>query len=148
MSRITQKTQYAIRAVLELSYSFGGAPLSVAGISKAQSIPARFLEQIIAELRRANIVKSHRGAHGGYTLVPAPEDLNIAQIIRLIDGDPRPVDCTVCGGERECELASECVFAPMWRAAYEAGFKIYEETSFKDLQSQDSEIARRLSQRE
>ncbi len=147
MSKITQKGQYAVRATLQLAQNYGKAPLSVASIAEKQSIPARFLEQIIAELRRAKIVSSHRGAHGGYTLNIRPDQLNMAQIIHLIDGEPRPVDCISCGGEKSCELGPDCVFAPVWIAAHQASNEIYKKTSFQELLDQLSILERSNSQR-
>ena len=66
--RLTQKSKYAVRALVELALNEGESPLGVAEIARRQHIPERFLEQIFGELRRASVLESRRGAHGGYTL--------------------------------------------------------------------------------
>ena len=70
--RLTKKSKYAARAMVEIALSGRGSPLGVAEIARRRSIPERFLEQIFGELRRSGILKSRRGAHGGYCLaIPA-----------------------------------------------------------------------------
>jgi Rrf2 family protein len=84
--RTTAKADYAVRAAVELAASVGEGPVKGEQLSEAQSIPLNFLENILAELRRAGIVESRRGAAGGYLLAKAPEDVSLADVIRAVEG--------------------------------------------------------------
>jgi Rrf2 family protein len=84
--RTTAKADYAVRAAVELAALSGEGPVKAEQIAEAQSIPLNFLENILAELRRAGIVESRRGAAGGYLLAKPPEDVSLADIIRAVEG--------------------------------------------------------------
>ncbi len=82
---ISAKVDYAVRALLTLAAA-GGGPLAGSAIAKSQGLPAKFLEGILAELRRAGIVSSQRGAEGGYRLARPASAITIADVMRAIDG--------------------------------------------------------------
>jgi Rrf2 family protein len=84
--RTTAKADYAVRAAVELAALSGKGPVKADQIAEAQSIPLNFLENILAELRRAGIVDSRRGAAGGYLLAKPPEDVTLADVIRAVEG--------------------------------------------------------------
>lgn len=85
--KISAKAEYAVRAALELAaVHAAGAPVKADTVSSIQAIPAKFLESILLDLRRADLVRSQRGAVGGYWLAQAPEDVSIADVIRAVDG--------------------------------------------------------------
>ena len=84
--RISAKADYAVRAVIELGAAAPGVSRSAREIATAQDIPQKFLENILAELRRAGVVQSHRGSSGGSSLARAPEIITIGEILRAVDG--------------------------------------------------------------
>jgi Rrf2 family protein len=89
--RTSAKADYAVRAAVELAAAGRGnpamgEPVKAEHIAEAQSIPLNFLENILAELRRAGIVESRRGAAGGYLLARAPEEISLADVIRAVEG--------------------------------------------------------------
>ena len=85
--RVSAKTDYALRAEVELAAAApDGAPVKGERLATSQSIPLRFLENILLQLRHAGIVESRRGADGGYKLARAPEEIALADVIRAIDG--------------------------------------------------------------
>ena len=83
--RVTAKAEYAVRAVMELAGG-GGDPVKRDTIVAAQGIPAKFLENILSELRHAGLVESQRGAEGGYWLALPPERITVADIMRAVEG--------------------------------------------------------------
>jgi Rrf2 family protein len=83
---VTAKADYAVRAVVELANSSQGSPRKVDEIAQAQSIPVSFLENILTQLRSSGIVRSQRGPEGGYWLAKPPEEVNLADIIRAVEG--------------------------------------------------------------
>lgn len=84
--RISAKADYAVRAAVELAAATGDRPVKAERIATAQDIPLNFLENILGELRHAGIVRSHRGADGGFRLAKPPEQITIADIIRAVEG--------------------------------------------------------------
>src|ERR1700729_1416536 len=83
---VTAKADYAIRAVVELADSAHESPRKVDDVARAQGIPVSFLENILTQLRSSGIVRSQRGPEGGYWLARSPDEVNLAQIIRAVEG--------------------------------------------------------------
>jgi Rrf2 family protein len=83
---VTAKADYAVRAVVELAGSSQEAPRKVDEVAQAQSIPVSFLENILTQLRSSGIVRSQRGPEGGYWLARPSEQVNLADIIRAVEG--------------------------------------------------------------
>ena len=83
--QISAKADYAVRALAELTAQ-GGGPVKGERLASAQQIPAKFLENILAELRHAGLLYSQRGAEGGYWLARPPDKITLAEIIRAVDG--------------------------------------------------------------
>jgi Rrf2 family protein len=83
--RVSAKADYAIRATVELAAA-GGGPLKAERIAQAQEIPIKFLENIMSDLRNAGLVRSQRGIDGGYWLARPAAEINLAQVIRAVDG--------------------------------------------------------------
>jgi Rrf2 family protein len=84
--RISAKADYAVRAAVELAAATDEKPVKAERIANAQGIPLNFLENILGELRHAGIVRSHRGAEGGFRLAKPADELTIADIIRAVEG--------------------------------------------------------------
>ncbi len=129
---LSQKCQYALRAVYELARRESDEPVSVAEIADAQEIPRRFCELILGELRRGGFVESRRGPRGGYFLARPANRMTAGEIIRFVEGPLSPVPCAD-GPDPECSLGPYCAFAGMWRRAAEAMAGVYDCTSFEDL---------------
>ena len=83
---VTAKADYAVRAVVELASGSQDAPRKVDEVAQAQGIPVSFLENILTQLRSAGLVRSQRGPEGGYWLAHPPEEVNLAQVIRAVEG--------------------------------------------------------------
>ena len=83
---VTAKADYAVRAVIELAGSRMDAPRKVDDVAKAQGIPVSFLENILTQLRSSGLVRSQRGPEGGYWLARPARDINLARVIRAVEG--------------------------------------------------------------
>lgn len=136
---LSQRSQYAVRAVFELAKHEGSGPLRAAKIASAQFIPVRFLENILAQLRQAGIVESVRGKEGGYLLRGRPEDVSVGEVILAVQGPMSAIDCADAAAGRECPLRLGCVLLPMWERAHNAMMEVYDGTDFKDLLEQERE---------
>jgi Rrf2 family protein len=84
--RVSAKTDYALRAAVELAAAPEGTPVKGERLATSQSIPLRFLENILLQLRHAGIIESRRGADGGYKLARPADQITLADVIRAIDG--------------------------------------------------------------
>lgn len=132
---ITQKCQYALRAIYELALRNNEGTCKIGTIAEAQGIPVRFLENILISLKSAGFVESARGKDGGYYLARPAAEITVGEVIRFIQGPFGPVECTTRIDE-ECELYEYCVFRPMWDRARKALEKVYDGTTFRDLTEQ------------
>jgi Rrf2 family transcriptional regulator, cysteine metabolism repressor len=88
--RITQRSEYAIQALLELALRNGSGPVTIADIAAAQRLPQKFLAVILVRLKQAGVVVSERGTRGGYRLARAPSKITAGQVVRLLDGPVQP----------------------------------------------------------
>ncbi len=132
--KLSSKGEYATRAILELSRRYGEEkPVPVDVIAEAQSIPPRFLEQILLLLRRSGFVRSRRGPQGGYMLAKPPSEISMAQITRAIDGPLAPVACVSQLEHEECELADTCELRWVWQEVRDCVSDMLEAVSFQDI---------------
>jgi Rrf2 family protein len=84
--RVSAKADYALRAAAELAAAEGKGPVKGEQLARAQAIPAKFLENILLELRHAGLVQSQRGAEGGYWLARPADEITLAEVIRAVEG--------------------------------------------------------------
>jgi Rrf2 family protein len=84
--RISAKADYAVRAMVELAATVDEKPVKAERIATAQDIPLNFLENILGELRHAGLVRSHRGAEGGFRLAKDATEISVADVIRAVEG--------------------------------------------------------------
>ena len=146
---VSQKCQYALRAVLELAKRPREEPTAAGVIAKIQAIPVRFLELILGQLRQGGYVTSRRGAKGGFSLAVEPSALNVGDIIRFVDGPVAPVKCVAepdGSSSAECELYGRCAFMSMWVRARDAVSEVYDSTTFSDLIEAERTIAEKTRQ--
>jgi Rrf2 family transcriptional regulator, cysteine metabolism repressor len=130
---VSQKCQYALRAVFELSKRPNDKPTPVSEIAAIQAIPPRFLEIILGQLKQGGFVESRRGARGGYILATPGGELTVGEIIRFVDGPVGPVDCVAVGRDGNCPLLGRCAFMGMWERARDAVTEVYDATTFQNL---------------
>ncbi len=135
---ITQKCQYALRAIYELALHGDSGPCKIGAVAASQGIPARFLENILNSLKGAGFVDSARGKDGGYFLARPASSITVGEVIRFVQGNLRPVECGE-GMEDECSVYGSCVFRPLWDRAHKALESVYEGTTFQDLVDQSEE---------
>ena len=130
---ITRKTDYATRAVLALALARGGAPLKLHEIAERTRVPDSILEQIMAQLRGAGIVRSERGRHGGYRLNHAPQELSLDRVVRLFQGPLAPIACATRSEPETCPMETGCTLQDTWREVRDATLAILERTTFAAL---------------
>ncbi len=126
---LSSKSEYALLALLELSAGYGaGEPLQIRQISAHQNIPDRYLEQLLAHLRRAGLVKSQRGARGGYILARAPWLITLYEVISCIEGLEAQGETT-----KIPETAETSVIQEVWSEVHQATARVLQGYTLKDL---------------
>ena len=140
--KISTKGRYGARAALELSLRYGSGPVMVREISESQEISERYLEHILNTLRTSGLVKSTRGAKGGYELAKAPSEITLGDIVRSLEG---PLDVVSCTGDYECERVTECATFYVWKEIKETIEKVLNSVTLKNLAERQSKLINRGS---
>ncbi len=132
---ISQKTRYALRALLYLVEQGRGAPVQLASIAESQQVPRKYLELIMLDLKRAGIVTSVRGPSGGYRLARTPAEISFGEVIRVLDGPIALVPCasvnfySKCG---DCHDEESCAIRRVLAVVRDTSAQILDSTSLAD----------------
>ena len=110
--KLPTKGRYGVKAMMDLAVHYGDMPISIKSISERQGISEYYLEQLFAPLRRAKLVKSVRGAQGGYILNKLPKDITILEIMDVLEG---PVEISDCLTKDECDFLDACATRVLWK---------------------------------
>src|SRR5207253_5840903 len=136
MLKISQKTEYAMRAMVELAVRRGQDPLSLVparSLAEAQHVPLRFLEQQLGSLHKAGLVESFRGAGGGCRLARNPGDIRVSDIVDAIEGSFYPMFC-LDPADHTCVQDSRCGLQELWGDVRVAVRAVFEQTTLAQLE--------------
>ncbi|MBU5487812.1 Rrf2 family transcriptional regulator [Clostridium sp. MSJ-8] len=103
--KLSTRGRYGVKAMVELALGYGSKPLSIKTIAARQNLSEYYLEQLFSPLRNAGLIKSIRGAQGGYVLNKEPKDITVADVIKVLEGPIEIADCIEgenCDNERYC----------------------------------------------
>jgi len=134
--KLSAKARYAVRILLDLAIHDGSGPVSTADISERTGVSARFIEQILKPLKKAELVQSTRGATGGYMLGADPADISLARVIRTIEGSLSLTKC--CEAPVTCPRSSSCRSHNAWMRVSRVMQAELEGITIKDLQDDDA----------
>src|ERR1700733_11196484 len=126
---LSQKSHYALRALLVLAAEAGGAALQISEIAKRVNIPEKYLGVILLELKKVGIVRSHRGCQGGYSLGRPAKEISFADVLRVTDGPLALSPCVSVMAYRKCDDCFEesvCAIRKALLAARDATAEILE----------------------
>lgn len=114
--KISTKGRYGLRAVIDIAIHGENEPVSLSDIAIRQDISISYLEQLIAKLKKAHIVTSVRGAKGGYSLAAPMNNISVGDILRALEGDLSPVNCSeVTENGDPCKESGQCITKIVWR---------------------------------
>jgi len=132
---LSKKTQYAFKALMHLSQNYEKGPILIADISKKRKIPLKFLENILLELKRANILDSKKGKGGGYFLAKNPKKILLADVLRLIDGPIALLPCVSLHFYERCKNCDEknCGLHRVMCEVRDANLAILEKKTVADI---------------
>ena len=135
--KISTKGRYALRLMVDLALSGQGQPISLKDVAQRQQLSDKYLEQIVTPLSRAGLVRSVRGAGGGYLLTRRPEEYTVGEILRPLEGDLAPVECAT--DAQFCERSGQCVTVELWQQIHRAVSEVVYRTTLADLVARQRE---------
>ena len=133
------KAEYGVRVMAHLAETEGDRPVSLASIADAEGLPLAYLEHLVQRLRKAELVESRRGAHGGYSLRRPAEAITMAEIVEALEGRIAPIECISADGDgelvctREASADQACPTKLLWTRVHGAIVGTLEEMTLSDL---------------
>jgi Rrf2 family transcriptional regulator, cysteine metabolism repressor len=142
MLKISQKTEYAMRAMIELAIRSreGEGLVPARALAEAQHIPLRFLEQQLGALHKAGLVESFRGAGGGCRLARDPSTIRVADVVDAIEGPLYPMNC-LNAEDHTCFADARCGIQGLWGDVNVAIRQVFERTALADLAERHQRLA-------
>ncbi len=137
--KISTKGRYGLRIMTDLAVNGKGGPVSIKDIAEREHLSEKYLEQIIGTLSREGLVRSVRGARGGYCLTRDEAEITVEQILRATEGSLAPVSCAEDNGK--CENYCDCVTSFIWTEIYKATIAVVSGITLKDLAERNSNTA-------
>lgn len=131
--KLSTKGRYGVKAMVDLAIHLGEEPSSIKSISERQNISEYYLEQLFSPLRKANLIKSIRGAQGGYILSRAPKDIKISEIMTVLEGPIEISDCIDGNSENSCSNIECCATRLLWSRIKESIDTVMESTTLQDI---------------
>jgi Rrf2 family protein len=128
--KLSTKGRYGVKAMVDLAIHFGGDPVSIKSISERQSISEYYLEQLFSPLRKSNLIKSIRGAQGGYVLSRDPKDISIYEIMEVLEG---PIEISTCLEDKSCNNVDCCATRLLWAKIKNSIDSVTKSTTLQDI---------------
>ena len=129
--KLSTKGRYGLKAMFELSLSHNKGPISIKTIANKQNIPEQYLEQIFSKLKKAELIKSVRGAQGGYLLSRRASEITVYDVLIVLEGPVSISDCLV--DEDSCENSGICVTKLVWAKIRDAIEDVMKSISLCDM---------------
>lgn len=131
--KLSTKGRYGLKAMFELALSYGEGPTPLNNIAQKQNLSLHYLEQLFATLRKAGLVKSIRGAQGGYILADKPENITVGNVLRTLEGPIAPSDCVIEDEESECSRLGHCVTRTIWGRIKDSIDEVIDSITLQDM---------------
>ncbi|MCL2618394.1 MAG: Rrf2 family transcriptional regulator [Defluviitaleaceae bacterium] len=131
--KISTKGRYGLLAMIDIAAHQSGGSVSLRSVAERNELSENYLEQLLSTLRKAGLVRSIRGAGGGYVLAKPPETISMGDILRTLEGSLAPVDCI--SDDPDCEGVGcvSCVTRPIWQKMYRSLNNVIDNTKLADL---------------
>ncbi|MDD5085410.1 MAG: Rrf2 family transcriptional regulator [Candidatus Omnitrophica bacterium] len=136
--KLSTKTRYGVRALLDLALHGGKKPVLLRDISKRQDISEKYLQQIFHSLSMGGIVRSSRGAGGGFALDRKPSEIKLSEVMRILEGPLTLVGCVQ--EENRCGRAADCVTRTLWNEISTAIISKLDKITLDDLVDRHSRL--------
>ncbi|HCJ66015.1 MAG TPA: Rrf2 family transcriptional regulator [Elusimicrobia bacterium] len=131
MMKISTKGEYGLRAMVDLTLRYGDGPVLLKDIAQRQNVSKKYLDHLVSDLRTAGLVRSIRGAKGGYLLSRPPKEIKLLEIIQILEGSISPCECL--DNLNICQNAKSCVTREIWKKVKNAITGVLDSTNLEDL---------------
>ncbi|KMT21295.1 RrF2 family transcriptional regulator [Clostridium cylindrosporum] len=131
--KLSTKGRYGVKAMFELALHYGLDPVSIKTIAERQNISDYYLEQLFSGLRKAGLIKSIRGAQGGYILSRDPKDISVADILNVLEGPIEISECILDDESHSCNRAGCCATRLLWRKISDSVNSVIDTTTLQDM---------------
>ena len=128
--KLSTKGRYGVKAMVDLAIHYGNAPVSIKVISQRQNISEYYLEQLFSPLRKAGLIKSIRGAQGGYVLNKAPSEIKVSDVMDVLEG---PIEIADCIEGAECNNIDCCATRLLWKKIKSSIDEVMENITLQDI---------------
>lgn len=139
--KLSTRGHYGLKAMFDLALHYGQGPIPLKNVAERQELSEHYLEQLIAGLRKAGLVKSVRGAQGGYTLAKEPKDIKVGDIVRVLEGSVAPVDCVNEEDPSSCSRFDLCITKNVWEKVRDSINEVLDSITLADM-VEDAEKAK------
>ena len=129
--KLSTRSSYGMRAVLELALEYGKGPLQIKTMAQREGISNKYLEQLVAILKSSGLLRSVRGPKGGYLLAKRPADVTLYEVFRVLEGPMDIVECLV--HEDYCPRCSDCITRKVWLKIANAMTDVLNSITLQDL---------------
>ena len=129
--KLSTRTRYGIRAILELAENYGNGPLQLRVIAHDQGVSVKYLEQLMAMLKAAGIVRSVRGSKGGYILAKSPGQVKVSECFQCLEGSVITTECV--DDESFCERTNDCIARQVWTEVQKAVMGVLQSITLQNL---------------
>jgi Rrf2 family cysteine metabolism transcriptional repressor len=129
--KLSTRSRYGLRAVLELALEYGNKPLQIKTIAEREDISNKYLEQLMSTLKASGIVRSIRGPKGGYLLAQDPSEIKLSKVVMALEGPLVIVDCIA--HPEFCVRCTDCVTRQVWTEIHNAMTNVLESQTLQDL---------------
>ena len=129
--KLSSRSRYGLRAILDLALEYGGGPLQIKTIAKREDISSKYLEQLMTILKTAGLVRSLRGPKGGYLLVKPPNEVRLSEVFTVLEGPLVTVECLQ--HPQFCPRCAECITRQVWAQIQDAMLGVLESITLQDM---------------
>ena len=129
--KLSTRTRYGLRAIIELAENHGKGPLQIKTIAREQDISAKYLEQLMAVLKSAGLVRSIRGSKGGYVLAKDPNQIKLNDVFNCLEGPVTTVECVE--NQNYCARVADCSARQVWVQVQNAIKDVLQSITLQDL---------------
>lgn len=131
--KLSTRGEYGLRAMFDLALRQGQGPVPLKDIAERQDISGHYLEQLIASLRKAGLVKSVRGAQGGYMLGRPPNEITVGDIVRVLEGPIGPTECVSEEETVSCNRSETCIARRVWERVRDSIIEVMDSITLEDM---------------
>lgn len=139
--KISTKGRYGLRALIDLARYSEAEPVSISCIAERQNLSERYLEQLMSLLKKAGLIKSIRGAGGGYVLAKDAGEISVGDVLRALEGSLEPMECAGYSSDEECAASGGCVTKYVWKRINESINQTVDEIKLDTLVEESKQLS-------